>query len=53
MSNFEGAAGYFVVFGGGPIGAMVGCVLGVLVAINLSRALAKRTRRLNQFDLDR
>ena len=29
MSNFEGAAGYFMVFVGGPAGALIGLGLGV------------------------
>jgi hypothetical protein len=43
MSNFEGAAGYFVVFACAPIGALVGLPLGVWLALRLrgaSRSLA-------------
>jgi len=35
MSNFEGASGYFAVFFCGPIGALVGLVLGVWIALRL------------------
>jgi hypothetical protein len=43
MSNFEGAAGYFVVFVCAPIGALAGLLLGVWLALRLrggSRSLA-------------
>jgi hypothetical protein len=35
MSNFEGAAGYFAVFACAPIGALVGLLAGVWVALRL------------------
>ncbi len=35
MSTFEGAAGYFAVFFCGPIGALIGLVLGVWIALRL------------------
>jgi hypothetical protein len=37
ISNFEGAAGYFAVFIGGPIGAALGIVLGALVILRRRR----------------
>ena len=33
ISSFEGAAGYFAVFLGGPVGALVGLVLGALLVL--------------------
>ncbi|HXF87035.1 MAG TPA: hypothetical protein VNK48_01615 [Xanthobacteraceae bacterium] len=36
ISDFEGAAGYFAVFIGGPIGAIVGLAAGIVLAARLS-----------------